>query len=206
MTLVTFLFEALLISLSGVMAPGPMTAVTLGKGSESPRAGALIAVGHGLVEFPLMFALFYGFGYLLDFSYVTAAIGLMGGIVLLFMAVGMLRSINSVISPSVSSLNSPMTSGVLLTIANPYFLVWWVTVGATLIMRSIGFGVFAFLTFAVLHWLCDFAWCYFLSILSFNGGRFFGHGFQKSMFAFCGVFLLVFGGKFVADAAKVFMG
>ena len=66
MPLVAFLLEAVLISLSGVMAPGPMTAAAVGAGSESPRAGALLAVGHGIVEFPLMVAILYGFGVLLN--------------------------------------------------------------------------------------------------------------------------------------------
>jgi len=58
MALLNFLFTAVVISLSGVMAPGPITAVTIGKGSKSPYAGALIAIGHGIVEFPLMVAIF----------------------------------------------------------------------------------------------------------------------------------------------------
>jgi len=58
--LVGFLLEAVLISLSGVMAPGPMTAAAVGMGSKSPHAGAFLAVGHGIVEFPLMVAILYG--------------------------------------------------------------------------------------------------------------------------------------------------
>lgn len=205
MNLLAFLCEAVLISLSGVMAPGPVTAVAIGKGSESPYAGALVSIGHGVVELPLMIALFYGFGYLLVFPYVTAVIGFLGGVVLIIMAVGMLRSINWVVVGPVQVFRSSVMCGVLLTIGNPYFFVWWVTVGASLILRSAGFGVSAFFVFAVCHWLCDFAWCYFLSALSFRGGRFFGQSFQKIVFAVCGAFLLFVGCKFVADAAKVFM-
>jgi len=62
MSLFAFLFEAVLISLSGVMAPGPLATIAVGKGNESPHAGAFVAVGHGIVEFPLMFALLYGAG------------------------------------------------------------------------------------------------------------------------------------------------
>ena len=90
------------------MAPGPVTAVTISKGNESPHAGGLVAVGHGVVEFPLMIALFYGFGYLLEFPYVTAAVGFLGGTVLLIMAVGMLRSAGQVEMGSVASFRSPM--------------------------------------------------------------------------------------------------
>jgi hypothetical protein len=49
-----FLAGAMVISLTGVMAPGPLAAVTVGKGSKAPHAGALVAVGHAVVEFPLM--------------------------------------------------------------------------------------------------------------------------------------------------------
>lgn len=65
MGLPAFLLEASLISLSGVMAPGPLTTVTVGKGSRSPHAGGLVAIGHGIVEFPLMIFIFYGLGVLL---------------------------------------------------------------------------------------------------------------------------------------------
>ena len=51
--LAVFLFKAFVISLSGVLAPGPMTAAAVGHGVRSRHAGALMAVGHAVVEFPL---------------------------------------------------------------------------------------------------------------------------------------------------------
>ena len=53
-----FLASVFLISLSGVLMPGPLFAVTIQKAAKSKTAGALIAVGHGIVEFPLMFSSF----------------------------------------------------------------------------------------------------------------------------------------------------
>ena len=50
-----FLASVLLISLSGVLMPGPLFAVTVRKAAKSKFSGALIAVGHGIVEFPLCF-------------------------------------------------------------------------------------------------------------------------------------------------------
>jgi len=55
-----FLSSVVLVSLSGVMAPGPVFAVTVARGYESRKAGILIALGHGLVEVPLIFLLFFG--------------------------------------------------------------------------------------------------------------------------------------------------
>jgi len=39
-----FLLEAVLISLSGVIAPGPVTVVAVSKGTKSPHAGAIITL------------------------------------------------------------------------------------------------------------------------------------------------------------------
>jgi threonine/homoserine/homoserine lactone efflux protein len=47
-----FLASVLLISLSGVLMPGPLFAVTLKQAEKSKYSGVLIALGHGLVEFP----------------------------------------------------------------------------------------------------------------------------------------------------------
>lgn len=200
----TFIFEAVLISLSGVMAPGPITAVTIGKGNESPHAGALVALGHGIVEIPLMLFIFYGFGYLFQLYQTRVIIGFAGGAFLIFMAVGMFRSVRQVQVNSRSNVHSPITAGIFLSLGNPYFLIWWATVGTALILRSGRFGTLAFFIFAFAHWSCDFLWCYFLSTVSFKGRQFLGLRFQKIVFTICGVVLLFFGVKFIRDAAQLF--
>ncbi|MBN1902379.1 LysE family transporter [Candidatus Sumerlaeota bacterium] len=196
-----FLGEAVLISLSGVMAPGPVTAITVGKGNESPHAGAFISFGHGIVEFPLMIALFFGFKMIINITFIQVAIGILGGLFLLFMGAGMLKDINAPDVKSKEDPHPPIITGMLLSIGNPYFLLWWATIGVSLITRSIGFGIFGFAVFAVVHWLCDFIWLYLLSLLSYKGKNFFGKKFQKIVFGFCGAALIIFGGIFIKDAA-----
>jgi threonine/homoserine/homoserine lactone efflux protein len=118
----------------------------------------------------------------------------------------MLRSIRQAEVGSGQDTRSPVVAGVLLSVGNPYFLVWWATVGAALIMRSFRFGVLGFLAFGALHWLCDLAWSYFLSVLSFKGGAFFGRRFQQVVFAVCGVFLVFSSARLLGEAAKVVLG
>jgi threonine/homoserine/homoserine lactone efflux protein len=193
MPLILFLAEASLISLSGVMAPGPVTTVVVGKGSESPHAGAKVAIGHGIVEFPLMIAVYFGIGRLLDLPYVQESIALLGGLFLLFMGASMIRGAARVTVDGRSGAHSAFLAGILLTIGNPYFLVWWATVGAALIAQSVEFGLLGFAAFAVVHWFCDLIWDYFLSALSYKGGRFFGRAFQRTIFIACGALLILFG-------------
>lgn len=204
MLLSAFLLEAVLISLSGVMAPGPITAVTLSKGTKSPHAGAIIALGHGIVEIPLMILILYGFGEILKILYIKAIIGLLGGLFLLKMGLNLLQGIKQAKINSSNDPHSPLMAGIVLSLANPYFLIWWATIGSILIFRSITFGLLGFVIFMILHWFCDFFWCYFLSALSFKGGQFFGKRLQQVLFAICGVFLLFFSSKFIYDAVKIF--
>ncbi len=202
LSFVQFLAGAAVISLSGVMAPGPLSAVTVGKGSESPHAGIFIAMGHGIIEFPLMVAVLYGFGYMITLPGVKPAIGIAGGLVLLIMAVGMFRSLRVGGISAVSDGRSPLAAGVVLTAANPYFLLWWATVGASMVMAAAAFGPAGVVIFMVMHWLCDFGWSWALSALSYRGGRFFGDSFQKAVFAVSGVLLAVFSVIFIYEAVK----
>lgn len=93
--MILFLIQAFIISLTGVMAPGPVTAVTVGAGTRSPHAGALVAIGHGIIEFPLMVLIYFGLGHVLSMGYVKAAVFTLGGLFLLFMGIDMLKSIRT---------------------------------------------------------------------------------------------------------------
>jgi len=205
MSLSAFLIEATLISLSGVLSPGPITVTVVGRGSESPHAGALVAIGHGIVEIPLMVAVFFGVGQLLDLPFVQAGIALAGGVFLLMMGVGMIRSFRQGKVESIERGRAPVIAGIVLSLGSPYFLVWWATVGAALIVRSVEFGVWGFVLFGLLHWLCDFLWSYFLSALSFKGGQFFGQRFQQIVFLVCGGLLLFFGARLMFDGISGFI-
>lgn len=200
MTLLPFLVEAVLISLSGVMAPGPITTVVVGKGNESPHAGALVAVGHGIVEFPLMLVVLYGAGQLFNIPAVKVGIAIAGGALMLYMGVDMFRTLARTNETSTAVTDhAPLAAGILLSLGNPYFLVWWGTVGAALVLRAAAFGLLGFLAFALAHWLCDFCWYYFLSAVTYRGGRFLGKRFQQVLLAACGAFLFFFGARFILD-------
>ena len=157
-----------------------------------------------MIEIPLMIGILYGFGTVLNHPTAQAVIGLVGGLFLLFMGINMLRRFRSVQVNPQASKRSPIMTGIILSAGNPYFLIWWATVGATLVMKSVGFGILGFSAFAVLHWLCDFIWCYVLSALAFRGRGFFGGTFQRAVLVLSGSGLLFFSAKFLVDALRVF--
>ena len=193
-----FLLSTVAISLSGVMAPGPITAATLATGARSRHAGALIAIGHAIVEIPLILLLVAGVGRFLESSIAGVGIGLAGGMVLILMGVQLLLSLRK---PSAGSAvpvqRHPIVIGIVLTAANPYFLVWWVTVGLALASQAMAFGALILGLFAVVHWLCDLGWLEVLSVAGFKSSEVFGSRIQTVVSAVCGIVLFGFGAKFL---------
>ena len=203
MGLIRFLASAVAISMSGVMAPGPMTTVTVHKGRRSPHAGALVALGHGAIEVPIMVLIYAGLGSLFDIPGVTTAIAALGGVLLIVMAVAMVLSLKRDPDQDVSVYpGSAVLAGMALSIGNPYFLLWWATVGAALTSRASRFGLLGFTAFAVVHWLCDMVWYYFLSIVVFKTGTFLGPRFHRTVTLTCGIVLVWFGVAFIIAAIR----
>jgi len=202
--LLFFLIEVVVISLSGVMAPGPVTAAAIGMGTRSRYAGALIAIGHGVVEFPLMILIVLGAGRILKLPTAQIVIGLAGGAFLLIMAIQMLKSLRSAEKQQAQVTKSaPVLAGIILSAGNPYFLLWWATIGLALATTATGIGIWAFVLFAIVHWLCDLVWLSALSWASFKGSVLLGPRGMRIVLMICSVALFVFGLFFVYNAGSI---
>ena len=200
--LIAFLAQAVFISLSGVMAPGPLTAATLATGSGRKHAGILISVGHGIVEFPLMVLIMGGLAAVVQREGFRVGVGLAGGVMLLAMGAGMLRKPSGGDGPVARQGNRGLVlTGILLSLGNPYFLLWWATVGLALATQAVRLGVLAFGLFAVIHWLCDLIWLEALSLGAFKGSRLLGGRTGRVITCICAAALLAFGAVFIVRAA-----
>jgi len=204
MTLLFFLLKVVGISLSGALAPGPVTAAAIGMGSSNRFAGVLMALGHGVVEFPLMVLLLLGVDRLLKLPSVKVVIGLAGGSFLVFLAVQMFWGLagGSAAEQMQATGGNPFVAGVLLSAGNPYFLVWWATVGLALITTARSdFGLWAFGLMALAHWSCDLIWLAALSWASFQGSVLLGPMGQRIVLAVCAMAMLGFGLYFIGERA-----
>jgi len=195
-----FFISAIAISLSGVMAPGPITAATLATGARHRHAGAMIALGHAAVEIPLILLLAVGVANFVESPSWRTGIGIAGGAVLVLMGLQLLLSLGGQDGSGVPVQRHPLVIGIVLTAANPYFLVWWATVGLALATQAMSFGAVVLILFAVVHWLCDLGWLEVLSLVGHKGSELFGRRAQLVISAVCGVVLLGFGAKFLYDA------
>jgi len=202
MVLLVFLLTAILISLSGVMMPGPVLASAVVEGYRDRYAGAKIAIGHAFIEFPIMFAIFFGAGYLFTSPLAKAAIGAGGGILLLFLGWKMLMYArkNNEERPV---FHNPWVLGIAVSASSPYFFLWWATVGASLIVKAIEISLMAFILFTFVHWSCDLVWLSFVSFTTFKSKKFWGGKTRAVVLSICGLVMTSFGIYFIVSAATL---
>lgn len=195
-----FLASVMLISLSGVLMPGPLFAVTLKKAAKSKIAGALIAVGHGIVEFPLMFLIFFVLSQFEIPSTVQVAVGLVGGFLMIFMGVQTFRNRHKQDEVTVNLKRDSVLAGIYTTAVNAGFILWWLTIGTTLILNAQLFGLLGFSVFAGVHWLCDFSWYTVAALVIFKSQRFWTERTRIGITLFCVAVFIGFGAYFMGSA------
>ncbi len=201
MALVLFLIQVFIISISGAMQPGPVTATAITMGTRNRWAGSLLAVGHGIVEFPLMVLIILGLGAIFQKASAQIVIGILGGLALLYMAYGMFKTVSHPVAVQAGARkDKPILAGIVLTVSNPYFLIWWATVGLGLAITATKFGLYAFALFAIVHWLVDLLWVTALSLASFHGTTLFGPKVQQRVMQVCAGAMLFFGLFFLYKA------
>jgi len=183
MSPIEFSLQVILVSTSGVLSPGPLFFINILYGSKyGSFVGLKIASGHAIVEFPLVIALSYG---LYSFSYnlhvsdiIFKFIALTGGIFLILFS--MLQIISILKEKSTNSqeirnpkfnIKNPILVGIILTMLNPFFLVWWLTIGSKLISDSvINFGIVEGISIIFLsHIWMDYFWLWFTSFMVNKG-------------------------------------
>jgi len=187
-----------LVSLSGVMMPGPVSAMAITEGTRrGPVAGPLITVGHAAAEAVMLGLLVLGMNRVLQQPPVIGAIGILGGAVLAWMGWGIAGAAwrNRLDPPAEavgrSAGRSLVRTGLLTTVTNPYWLLWWATVGAAYFVRFTRFGPLAVAgLFFIGHISLDLGWNSFLALVVGAGrGKIPARAFRVVLGG-CGVFLI----------------
>ena len=204
MGLLLFLVQVIVISCTGAMQPGPVTATAITMGARNRYAGSLMAVGHGVIEFPLMVVIILGLGKYFKLAKVQVAIGLAGGVFLILMGAQAFLSLRAKADAEPRALEAkPILAGIVLSVGNPYFLIWWATVGLALATQATKWGIWAFAVFALAHWSVDLVWLQILSWASFKGSVLLGPSGQRIVVVVCSAAMFLFGLFFIYNAANI---
>lgn len=200
------------VGLSGALTPGPLLAAALDQALRRGfRSGPLLVIGHMLAEVVVVLALILGLNELLASSAMAGAItSLIGAGFLLWTGVNMARSSRSETIPqefahlgersevasapsAISRAHGPVVAGALFSLANPYWLIWWLTIGSSFLITSINMaGVAGALLFFVGHELSDLVWYSTVSFTVTKGRNFLTAKVVRNIYLFLGIFLVAF--------------
>ncbi|HKI09813.1 MAG TPA: LysE family transporter [Nitrososphaeraceae archaeon] len=184
MNVIDFASQVIFISVSGVLSPGPLFFANLIYGSkEGFYSGVKIASGHAIVELLLVILLaagIFGFSSFKLTSEIIRIIGLVGGTAIIIFSISQITNIikrrryidvandknkrrysySSKISNKGRRLERPFIIGLTFSALNPFFIIWWLTVGLKLISDSVYlFGIVeGILILFSFHIWMDYTW------------------------------------------------
>ena len=190
MILIDLALQIILVSASGVLTPGPLFFANLALSRhEGFWSGIKLAIGHTIVELPII--ILYSLPLIVFTSPSTifnmfAVISIVGGLSLItfgiFYVVRTLSkndNLNATVKPS--RIVNPILAGILFTGVNPFFFLWWISVGVKLISDSlqfIGYPLGIVFIFFMHIWM-DYIWLGLSSYIASRGMKIIGSKYHK---------------------------
>lgn len=202
-----------LVSLSGVLMPGPVGALAVSEGARrGTMAGVLITAGHALAEVGLLVVLGIGLAGVLRQPLVVGVVGILGGGVLAWMGWGIATTAwRGPLDPPRGSAAGAgaalIRAGLLTTVGNPYWLLWWMTVGAGYFIAFSRYGLAAVIgLFYLGHLSLDLGWNTFLAMMVGSGRGRVRPTVYRGVLVLCGTFVLAMSVYFVISGARFLRG
>lgn len=197
---------SLLVAFSGAVVPGPLFVVALQQAQVFGwMSGVWLIVGHMLAEVLLLVAIFAGLGGVLQRKVVMRTVGIVGGLVMLYFAWGMIElALHGPLGHGQQGHFTAMSTGMLigqgfvLSVFNPYWVLWWATIGVGMISNLVAkHGKRAWIAFFIGHESADYIWYVGISLLIALSGAFLSESVHRVLILVCGVGIAVLGLLFI---------
>ncbi|MGO9644057.1 MAG: LysE family transporter [Candidatus Bathyarchaeia archaeon] len=202
MNLIDFVVTVVIVTASGALAPGPLTFGIIMHGSEGgARSGIAYATGHMIVEFPLVLALAFGLTAAISQPSIKTIVGLIGGVGLICFGGMQIYEILKKKTSKAWTSNLPGSSillGLVLTGLNPYFILWWFTIGSMLILQALTYAALlgVFIMYLSHVWM-DYAFLTALAHFGKKGKAFLGSRYYRLILFAFGMILVYYGITFL---------
>ncbi|MDO9325614.1 MAG: LysE family transporter, partial [Methanoregula sp.] len=131
----------------------------------------------------------------------TSAIALIGGIALIvFGALTITGSRGASLNgPVTGTAGNPYVAGLVTSAANPYFWIWWLTIGSAMVIAGLAGGIVLAAVFMVGHWCADLGWFTLVSTGVSRGRTLLSDTSYRRIMAVCGIFLILFGAYYLSS-------
>ena len=197
--------------------PGPVLVATINRSARMGfKAGPLVVLGHAIIEALLLVAIVLGIGTALQRPLVMNPTLIGGGGMLIFLGISIINEVRlrKVSLPKGADLSSPragesifrpVAEGILTSVSNPYWMLWWATIGLALISKAGSLGAFGIPTFYAGHILSDLAWFSLVSGGIAFGIRYMTDSIYRAVLAGCSLFLVGLRALFVFQGASTLL-
>ena len=195
------LATAFTIGLTGALAPGPTLIATINSSLKNGwKAGPKVVAGHALVE-TLIFLLIIG-GLADVMQEFSQSIALAGGLALIIFGSMTVKGSRSatLAAPEGQMNGNAYLAGIITSAANPYFWIWWLSIGSALMLSSLHSGLIMAAAFMIGHWGADFAWYTLVSSSLDQGRSILSEMSYRRILGICGGFLVCFGIYFLSTS------
>jgi threonine/homoserine/homoserine lactone efflux protein len=224
-----------LMGLTGALQPGPLLTFTVistikNKTKKAWFTGAVVVLGHAILEISLVIAILLGLSTVLSNIILIRIVGTIGGALLIYFGISTFQQLKRGVdldfekmgavefsSKEADSVNSketkkfsfykmhPITGGIVISLSNPYWMMWWVFVGLGVMINysislanPLGVGAFFFG-----HISADLVWYLFISILISLGSRSLNTKIYGIVMLICGIFMIAFGIYLMASIQSI---
>lgn len=195
------------VGLTGALVPGPMLFATIEISLKKGwLAGPQVVFGHMAIEFVLYVLILLGAASLVS-SGMISAIFLLGGLSLLVFGLLTFKDAKAAassaqISQDSSGLkltSSPALIGLVTSVSNPYFWIWWLTAGGALVLKEYELGIIIAMAYMLGHWTADLSWFTAISGSFGRGKTLLSQKMHRNILYTCGIFLVIFGLYFMLN-------
>jgi len=201
MSLTTLFISAFAVALSGALMPGPLLTLTIASSLKKGFwQGPLIIIGHAALEVAMIAVILLGGSYVFEMAAVKKMIFAAGGIILIFIAVSLAKNNtggDSRLNPkNYSSMIKEnglpaVFTGIIGSLSNPYWFIWWITIGTGLLLQAVEFKAKGVIVFFSGHILADLLWYSLVSFSFSKGKKIITEKIYRIVIYACSVFLLV---------------
>ena len=199
--IIEFAVTVIIISASGVMAPGPLFAANIAYGLQGGgKAGIKMAVGHTIVELPLVILLGIGVFSFEIFPEFRIWISILGAITLFVFAGIQIKTTLQMKETTFNLKHNAVLTGITLSALNPFFIIWWLSVGFKLISDAMLIWAFVGIIIVfLLHIWMDFVWLYSVACLASKSSKILSNKNYKILMIGLSAMVIYFGISFITD-------
>jgi threonine/homoserine/homoserine lactone efflux protein len=197
-----FALTVILISASGVMTPGPLFTANIVQGIRGGgKTGIQMAIGHTIVELPLVILLGIGVFSFEIFPEFRTVISILGAIALfVFAGIQIKTTLQRNERKHFNPKHGAVFTGIILSALNPFFIIWWLSIGLKLISDAMLIWAFSgILIVFLLHIWMDFVWLYSIAHIASKSTKILSNRNYKILMIILSSMLIYFGISFVSE-------